>query len=127
MSLYKVATDDFLAAYRAAYETVARVGASCTDPADVPWPRCVCYLSDDKQSGYAIQDAGELVCVFSTEPGRGEQIVRHAIHQGATHLNCFDGYLPTVYRRWGFVEERRETTWEETGPDVVYMHIQEGL
>jgi hypothetical protein len=53
--------------------------------------------------------------------GRGDALVSDAIARGAKHLNCFDGYLPTLYARHGFVEVRREPNWTEGGPDIVYM------
>lgn len=79
------------------------------------------YLTDDYESGFAIRKDGELVFVFSTVKGRGNALVRAAVRRGATHLDCFDGYLPTLYGRHGFVETRREPNWTPDGPDVVWM------
>lgn len=73
------------------------------------------------RSGFAVREDGELVYVFSQVRGRGDAIVRAAISAGADHLDCFDGYLPKLYARHGFVEHFREPNWTTGGPDVVYM------
>lgn len=71
--------------------------------------------------GFAISENGELTSVFSAIQGKGDTIMKEAIKQGAKHLDCFDGYLPTFYARHGFKEVRREKNWTEGEPDVVYM------
>ena len=71
--------------------------------------------------GFAISENGELTSVFSSIKGKGDTIMKEAIKQGAKHLDCFDGYLPTFYARHGFQEVRREKNWTEGEPDVVYM------
>lgn len=80
------------------------------------------YLSDDFDSGYAVKSNGELVHVFSRVKGRGNLLVDSAVRNGAYRLDCFDGYLPDLYRRHGFVEHDRDANWTEGGPDVVYMY-----
>lgn len=82
----------------------------------------VYYLSEDFDSGYAIRANGELVHVFSRVPGRGDQLVESAVENGAYRLDCFDGYLPSLYARHGFVEYDREDNWTPGEPDVVYMY-----
>lgn len=79
-----------------------------------------CFLSTDGQSGYVIV-AGDLRLVFSTVRGRGDALVASAILHGARTLDCFDGYLPTLYARHGFRVIRREANWTPGGPDVVFM------
>jgi hypothetical protein len=79
------------------------------------------FLAPDKQSGYALKHDGELVNVFSNVIGRGDQVVQHAISQGAKHLDAFDGHLPKLYGRHGFKEYKREPNYNAGGPDVVYM------
>jgi len=81
------------------------------------------FLSDDFDSGYAIRENGELVFVFSRKPGRGDELVASAVENGAYRLDCFDGYLPSLYARHGFVEHDREENWTPGGPDVVYMYV----
>jgi hypothetical protein len=78
-------------------------------------------LSLDGASGYCVRGDGELVFVHSRLKGRGDGLVRKAIADGATHLDCFDGYLVEFYSRHGFVETRREPNWTAGGPDVVFM------
>lgn len=81
------------------------------------------YLSVDGRSGFAVTFKGELHGVFSLVKGRGDTLVRDAVFFGATHLDCFDGYLPTLYAKHGFHETRREPNWVEGQPDVVYMSL----
>lgn len=102
------------------------------------WPLRVmagftCVLREDKRVGYAVTQDGELTMLFNlAEPGAGMVAVLDAIDRhGAWKLNCFDGYLPAYYRRFGFVEVRRvpwnpklaPTYWnpEDGTPDVIYM------
>lgn len=81
------------------------------------------FVSLDGRSGYAVEYDGTLVFVFSLERGRGDVIVRHAVRHGATRLDCFDGYLPGLYARHGFVETGREPNWTPGEPDVVFMSL----
>lgn len=71
----------------------------------------LCYLSDDGRSGYAIKSDSTLVSVFSTVRGRGDDLISHAVYNGASKLDCFvsvssDGgfYGPLwkLYTRHGF-------------------------
>lgn len=78
------------------------------------------HLSEDGQSGFRVC-SGELTHVFSVVRGRGNSIVTAAIVGGATFLDCFDGYLPTLYTRHGFTETHREPNWTPGAPDVVFM------
>jgi hypothetical protein len=71
--------------------------------------------------GYAISENGELTSVFSCIKGKGDIIMQDAIQNGARHLDCFDGYLPSFYQKHGFKETRREQNWTAGQPDVVYM------
>lgn len=73
-------------------------------------------------AGYAIDNkTGELTGLFSTYKGFGTQLVFMAILNGATNLDCFDGFLVDFYKSFGFEETKREKNWTEGQPDVVYM------
>lgn len=103
---------------------VARATSSAVADATSPFthvPNTAYVLTADLLSGYAIRPDGELVNVFSLVPGRGDMLVSHAVANGADHLDCFDGYLPTLYARHGFMATHREQNWTPGGPDVVYM------
>jgi hypothetical protein len=107
-----------------AWDTRPEVSASVTDYRDAAMIYDgAAYLAADRQSGFLISGTGELAGVFSTMRGRGDSIMRDALHYGATHLDCFDGYLPTFYARHGFRETRRVPNWAPSGPDVVYMAL----
>ena len=74
--------------------------------------------------GYAVSENGKLTSVFSSIKGQGTNIMQSAIKNGARHLDCFDGFLPTFYSKFGFKEVRREKNWTAGQPDVVYMRYQ---
>lgn len=81
------------------------------------------FLHADGKSGFAVKPDGDLVSVFSTEKGRGNDLVRQALTHGATKLDAFDGYLPKLYANHGFQEVGREDNWTPGGPQVVYMQL----
>ena len=93
------------------------------------------YLSHDNCSGYAIFAGGELRSVFSCVKGRGAQLLDSAIANGATWLECFDGFLSQLYSNAGFVEVARytfdpalaPTGWDQLAngtPDYLKMVLQ---
>lgn len=73
--------------------------------------------------GYAIRPDGELVYVFSEVKGMGNHIMMDAVSKGAVYLDCFDGYLVTLYSRHGFRVVKRVENWTPGEPDVVYMSL----
>jgi len=81
------------------------------------------YLAEDWLSGYVVRADGELTNVWSVERGRGGDIVESAITNGATHLDCFDGYLTALYSRHGFQRVTSLPNWTPGDPDVVYMAL----
>lgn len=81
-------------------------------------------LTNDGLSGYGVTVDDELIGLFSLVPGRGTDLVNDAIKMdGVTSLDCFDGFLPSFYERFGFKEYKREANWTEGGPDVVFMKL----
>ena len=95
-------------------------GDATSAPEDIP-DDARYFLTADQRSGYGITPDGTLIALWSLERGRGDALVRDAIARGAIRLDCFDGYLPTLYARHGFRETHREPNWTPGGPDVVYM------
>lgn len=79
------------------------------------------FLSPGGKSGFAIKPDGDLINVFSSEKGQGANLMRDAIDAGPKKLDAFDGYLPKLYKKYGFNELKREANWTPGGPDVVYM------
>ena len=86
------------------------------------WLFSRCYLSDDGRTGFYIAK-GNLSSLFNLNGnGDGEVAVRTAIDLGAYELNCFDGFLPGYYAKFGFVVVDRIPNWNGPEyPDVVYM------
>ncbi len=75
--------------------------------------------------GFGITSTGELVGLFSSVAGAGNDLIKHAIREGATYLDCFDGYLPTLYSKHGFVETRRERNYTDGQPDIIFMELRD--
>lgn len=89
------------------------------------------FMLDGHDAGYALKSDGEFVNLFNNGPreqtkGAGPWLVLHAIEQGATHGDHFDGFLTGFYRKLGWKETKREKNWTPGGPDVVFMEYQGG-
>lgn len=67
------------------------------------------YMTRDGKSGYAVKNGNELVSVHSSERGRGDHLVGHAVKMGAKKLDAYDigGKLPSLYGKHGFQENGR--------------------
>lgn len=96
-------------------------------------------LSEDKQTGCAVTQDGDIVSLFScsAERRRTPAMLLMAVRQGGKKLDCFDIYLPKLYSEVGFKavarnhwnEEYKPAGWNKTlfkgynkgEPDVVFM------
>lgn len=124
MIFQTVRPSDFLIAYATALRKNANAKVACTPLREVDMGATRCYLSYVKGQavcGYAIKDTGELCYVHALIRGCGDALVQDAIVNGAKRLDCFDGYLVSLYTRHGFVETGRVPNYIKGGPDVVYM------
>ncbi len=123
----------FIAAFIAAVERNPHIAESCTS-----WDALVAqdaleqaagrtsdyYVSEDHLSGFIVRHDGELCAVFSSVKGRGAQLLAHAKYRGATHLDCFEGYLSRFYAQHGFLEIGSEQNYNGAHlPRVVYMAV----
>lgn len=90
------------------------------------------------KAGYAISPEGDLQNVFNNNgQGAGAEAICDAIARGATTLDCFDGFLPMYYAKFGF-EKVREISWDDQyapdgwdygrlgRPNVVFMEYRGG-
>jgi hypothetical protein len=88
------------------------------------------FLLKGGQAGYALKPDGELVNLFNSgkaeTAGAGAWLVIHAIEQGATRGDHFDGFLTEYYERLGFTHVRREPNWTPGGKDVLFMEYAGG-
>lgn len=88
--------------------------------------------------GYAISPEGDLQNVFNNNgQGAGAEAICDAIARGARTLDCFDGFLPMYYTKFGFVKVR-EISWDDQyapkswdygklgRPNVVFMEYKGG-
>lgn len=85
--------------------------------------RCKLFLAMDGNTvtgGFGVLN-GELIGLFAWPGTWGVWLLHRAMGEGATRLNCFDGFLPEYYAKHGWREVRREPNYEAGGPDVIYM------
>lgn len=126
-SLTCVVRSDFIRAYMHAREENAKIREATSPAEELPEVQgnTAFFLSADKLSGFIVKDSGELVALFSLERGRGAYLVEYAKLLGATHLDCFAGYLPELYQRHGFVTFKRVPNWTKGEPSVHFMRLFE--
>jgi hypothetical protein len=97
------------------------------------------FTSHQGKAGYALDKHKDLQNVFnnSGKRGIGSQALTHAIKHGAKTLDAYDGHLPRLYAKHGFVETGRlkfndehapkDWNYEKHGrPDVVFMAYKGG-
>ena len=91
------------------------------------------FLSADGLTGYTVDRDGDFGNLFNNRGpvGAGQAGVVDGIRNGARTLDCYDGYLPKVYARYGYVVTGRvrfdprfaPPGWPaaKDSPDVVFM------
>ncbi|MGW1040022.1 hypothetical protein [Streptomyces sp. NPDC002547] len=113
----------YTGALRMARRTSDRIAAATSKPEEMPRDARY-FLTEDFQSGFGVDADGSLIGLFSLIKGRGEELVWDAVlHQGASKLDCFDGFLPGYYEQFGFKETERAPNWTPGEPDVVFMSL----
>lgn len=80
------------------------------------------YLSDGGEAGMAITKTGDIVSVFNNpKTGTKKGVARHlldmALQNGGKKLDCFDGFLPKLYAKYGFVPVARMKFAREYAPE----------
>ncbi len=97
------------------------------------------YTAHQGKVGYALDKHKDLQNVYnnSGKRGSGKHALHHAIKHGAKTLDAFDGHLPKLYAKHGFVETGRlkfndehapkDWNYDKHGrPDVVFMAYKGG-
>ncbi|MEU9795046.1 hypothetical protein AB0E27_31415 [Streptomyces sparsogenes] len=122
--VYPASRQEYTIALAFARIVSERIAGATSKPQEMPRGARY-YLTADLQSGFGVASDGTLIGLFSTVKGRGEDMVWDAVqHKGATRLDCFDGFLPKYYERFGFVETERAANWTPGEPDVVFMALR---
>ncbi|MEU0120646.1 hypothetical protein ABZ114_02945 [Streptomyces albidoflavus] len=112
----------YKAALRSARAASPRIAAATSKPAEMP-DDAMYYLSEDLMSGFGVTPDGWAIGLFSQVKGRGPEMVAAVIREGAHLLDCFDGFLPSYYEQFGFIETERVPNWTPGAPDVVFMKL----
>lgn len=80
------------------------------------------FLSDGGEAGFAVKKDGDIVSVFhnpkiGTKKGVAGHMLKIAIQHGGKKLDCFDGFLPKLYSKYGFVPVARLKFNREYAPE----------
>ena len=120
---YTQDTGAWLRALSNAQRESVLVATSTTPASDLLRQGIHGFVSADGLSGYGVSHEGELVGLFSTVKGRGDELVESAKANEAWFLDCFDGYLVRLYSKHGFEEYNRVPNWTQGAADVVFMAL----
>ncbi|MGW5130865.1 hypothetical protein [Streptomyces sp. NPDC004135] len=112
----------YTGALRQARRISDRIADATSKPDEMPQDARY-FITADFRSGFGIDAEGTFIGLFSLEKGRGTELVKAALREGATKLDCFDGFLPEYYKHFGFVETERVPNWTPGEPDVVFMAL----
>ena len=88
------------------------------------------FLSEDKKTGFAITDDGDLVSVFNSPDthGRMKEIMANAILNGAVKLDCYDRDLLVInYQKWGFVPVAKVKYTEGYNDALDSVHAEKNI
>lgn len=116
---FRVSDADYGEVFQLAWEKTPAIREACSEWSE-PSPGAH-FLAGDALSGYVVRPDGELCLVFSLVSGRGHDLMRHAVAEGASRLDCNDGFLVDFYASHGFVVTEVQPNYTPGGPDVVYM------
>jgi hypothetical protein len=75
------------------------------------------FVSDSGNSGFAVKPDGDIVSVFSTEPGSGYPMLLLATQQGGRKLDAFNTVLPEIYAVAGYRPVSKVAWADEAQPD----------
>lgn len=122
MKVYRTSHRIYTLALGQARKASPRIADATSKPSEMP-KNARYFVTADLRTGFGVDADGTLIGLFSLVKGRGEVMVNAAIENGARKLDCFDGFLPEYYRRFGFVETERVANWTPGEPDVVFMEL----
>nr|DAN37755.1 MAG TPA: hypothetical protein [Caudoviricetes sp.] len=130
----------FISNFRAANEINGKKAAQVYEYSPEEYKQMKLYTAENGKSGFALKSDGDIVSVFSVEKGSLAGMMNLAIQNGGKKLDCFDTFLPKIYKKFGF-EEVNRVKWNEEykpkdwdkdffkqynngEPDVVYMKLR---
>ena len=130
----------FISKFRAANEFNGKKAAQVYEYLPEEYKQMKLFTAENGKSGFALKPDGDIVSVFSAEKGSTTGLMNLAIQNGGKKLDCFDTFLPKIYKKFGFVEvdrvkwneEYKPTNWDKEffkqynngEPDVVYMELK---
>lgn len=129
----------FLEAFRSANKMNDKASAQVYEYPEEDYKNMRLFVAENGLSGFALKEDGDIVSVFSREKRGSAGALELAIAQGGKKLDCFDTFLPKIYKEHGLVEYKRDKWAEEYKPekwdkeyfkqynngepDVVYMKV----
>ena len=131
---------EFLEKFKSANEANKKASAQVYQYPDEDYKKMRLFVAENGKSGFALKEDGDIVSVFSQEKRATGCMLELAIAQGGKKLDCFDTFLPKIYKKHGLEEYKRDKWAEEYKPeswdkeyfkeynngepDVVYMKVK---
>lgn len=118
--LSEVSPEKFAAALDRARETSPHAQfVSPVDPKELRERGARTYLTENGGTGYFMNPDGYVGGVFSdgSVKGAGQRAMLNAVENGATKLDCYDGFLPKYYSQFGFKVTGRNEWNADYAPD----------
>lgn len=80
------------------------------------------FMSEGGEAGCAVTPSGDIVSVFNnpkigTKKGVAGHMLEIALQNGGKRLDCFDGFLPKLYSKYGFVPVAKVKFNKEYAPE----------
>jgi hypothetical protein len=80
------------------------------------------FISEGGEAGMSVTKDGDIVSVFNnpkigTKKGVAGHMLEIALENGGKRLDCFDGFLPKLYSKYGFVPVARMKFAREYAPE----------
>jgi len=136
-------TASFISNFREANKANGKWAAQVYEYSAEEYKQMKLYTAENGKSGFALKPDGDIVSVHSSQKGSLDGLMELAIQNGGNKLDCYDTFLPKVYKKYGFVEVKREK-WNEAfkpenwdkeffkqynngEPDVVYMELKKDI
>lgn len=85
-----------------------------------------CYLSEDRNTGFAILNTGEIVALFNTVSSleRCRSAAKKAREEGGTHFICLEGPRSFAAKKLGWILDHVEDNYlGDSYPRVCYFRL----
>jgi hypothetical protein len=102
----------FISNFRASNEVNGKNAAQVYEYSPEEYKQMRLFSAENGKSGFAIKSNGDIVSVFSDEKKQFKRCNAISYPKWWKKLDYFDTFLPKIYKKFGFVEVKREK-WNE--------------